>query len=73
MQGDPPRSQRSQQVVQCRKVEVVRVVVGTAPVDRDYARVELVINGLTYEMDRPAAQALGDSLYRAAGGSRDHA
>jgi hypothetical protein len=67
MSQDPPRTQQPRQVVVTRKVEVVRVVAQTVAIDPDYARVELVIDGNTFLMDRPDAQILGQMLARAAG------
>lgn len=54
--------------VSTRQVMVVRVVTHTVTVDDNYARVEFVIDGETYEFSRPDAQVLGAALNNAAGG-----
>jgi hypothetical protein len=57
------------QTISTKDVKVTRVVVTTSPVDYDYSRVELVIDGETYDMPNDAAQILGATLNRAAGGT----
>jgi hypothetical protein len=54
-------------VVVTRPVQVQRVAVTLPAVDKDYNRVELVIEGETYEMSGPNAQMLGQTLARAGG------
>jgi hypothetical protein len=51
-----------------KEIAVQRVVVCTSAVDENYARVELVIDGDTFEMSRPEAQHLAQVLYRAGAG-----
>lgn len=63
--GPAPREQIK---VFTKPVKVERVVVSLPPVDEDYNRVELVIDGETYEMSGPDAQVLGTMLNRAGGG-----
>jgi hypothetical protein len=50
-----------------KPIEVQRVTVTLPPVDENYNRVELVIDGETYEMSGPDAQVLGQRLARAGG------
>ena len=54
--------------VSTKDVKVVRVEVQTVDVPQDYTRVELVMDGETYELQPDQAQRLGQLLNRAAGG-----
>jgi hypothetical protein len=50
-----------------KEVIVTRVCVTLPEVNRDYARVELIIGGREFEMSGPDAQILGHKLARAGG------
>lgn len=54
--------------VATKSIQVERFVVSLPPVDENYNRVELVIDGETYEMSGPDAQVIGARLNEAGGG-----